>query len=508
MRSKQRAAAVQSAPAPAEETAQPVSAETGKQQRRNRRIERAARRLGLDKGPTAEELAAGEQAPDSYPGARLIADYRKARRGWYGPIANGAPSTTRQAEVLNTGIVAASTGAEGIVNGRDMLSERLVAHDGVTGYRATPRLVTSTNVVRMGDVGMGKSSASKTIDGLRPLILDGRRVVVLDKKQQGEQGEYARLCRAFGTEPITFTNDLGGTRINLLDPSFAGMQMDAPSDAARPRASAHFALLSNALRLQLGRDLSAFDEESLRSALRRASAAERGRALVVADVLPELGNVADYAKNLEPAGRDALHLAGIELRFALTTLLDSYYGLLDGETSKNVELAGRLTSWDISQLPDDGPAIPVVSSMAYMWLLGRLRRERGWQTTLIWEEGWHAVGGPTASIIRSSTKLSRALGLSNVMNIHKGTDIPSDSPGYALVQEAQTVYIHGLQESAAINWTVNTFNLQPGTADTIRRLKPGEFVLKVAGQPEIHVKHERSELEMQLTDTDEGFQPL
>lgn len=470
-------------------------------------IERAARALGLDQGPSSEEVAAGEQAPDSHPGGRLITNARKARRGWYSPIANGSPSTTRQCEILNTAILASSTGAAGIVNGSDMLTGRLVAHDGVTGYRATPRLVTSTNVVRLGDVGKGKSSGAKTLDVLRPLILEGRRAVVLDKKEQEDRGEYGRTADAYGVEPIMFTNDGSGTRINLLDPTFSRLYLDSPEDGS-PRQSAHFAMVKNALTLKMqeeGAKLNSWHDEALRSALRRANEVERRRTLVISDVLGELGVLDGEHSYMEPVARDAFHMAGLDLRFALNTLLDSYSGLLDGETSKNVNFTGDLTVWDISQLSDDGPAIPVVSSMAYMWLLGRLRRERGRQTTLVWEEGWHAVGGPTASLIRSSTKLSRALGLSNVMNIHKGTDIPRDSPGYTLVQEAQTVYIYGLNETAAAEWCVETFGLKPSTGALIQTLPPGQFVLKIAGQPEIHVEHIRSELEKHLTDTDEGL---
>lgn len=470
----------------------------------NGRVAKARARLGLDEGPTLEETAAGEQAPDSHPGGRLITNYRRARRGWYAPSSAGSPSTTRQCEVLNTAVLAPSTGAEGIANGTDMLTGRLVAHDGPTGYRSTPRLVTSTNVIRLGDVGKGKSSGAKTIDVLRPLILQGRRAVILDKKPQEDEGEYGRLCRAYGVEPIMFTNDSSGTRINLLDPVFSRLYMDTPGAGDKP-LTAHFAMMRNALVLQLGHELSPFHEEALRSALRRANGRGLSRPLVVTDALRELGVVDSEYSDLETASRDAFHLAGIELRFALSSLLESYAGLLDGETSKNVDFTGALTSWDISQLPDDGPAVPVVSSMAYMWLLGMLRRDRGQQTTLVWEEGWHAVGGPTASIIRSSTKLSRSLGLSNVMNIHKGTDIPKDSPGYALVQEAQTVYIYGLHESDAAEWCVETFGLRPSSAETIRELPEGQFLLKIANRPEVHVQHVRSELEKYLTDTDEGF---
>ena len=61
------------------------------------------------------------------------------------------------------------------------------------------------------------------------------------------------------------------------------------------------------------------------------------------------------------------------MRFTLNTLLQDYDGLLDGETSKNVDLRGKLTVFDISQLPDQGPAVPAVMAIGHMWLLGRLR---------------------------------------------------------------------------------------------------------------------------------------
>jgi hypothetical protein len=110
--------------------------------------------------PTVEDPI--EIVPWQRPGSTLRKKTGLARRGFYAPALAGAPTTTRQAEILNTAIIGAQTGTHGIVTGRDVLSRTAIAHDPVTGYNGTPRTVSSPNVVILGDVGSGKSSMTKT----------------------------------------------------------------------------------------------------------------------------------------------------------------------------------------------------------------------------------------------------------------------------------------------------------------------------------------------------------
>ena len=163
------------------------------------------------------------------------------------------------------------------------------------------------------------------------------------------------------------------------------------------------------------------------------------------------------------------------------------------------------TVFDVSQLPDDGPAIPTVMAVGHMWLLGRLRREHGFVTNVVYEEGWHMIGGPSARLVRSNQKLSRALGISNVFVMHKGTDIPKDSPGYTVVQEAQTVYAFRQDRLEDALWAQETFGFAPDTADVLMNLNPGNCVFKYASNPETHIQHIRSDWEEAVTDTDEGM---
>ena len=95
-------------------------------------------------------------------------------------------TTTRQAEVLNTAVIAPPTDDRGLLIGADTLSHAPVAHDPFTAYARG--LITSPSCTVVGNVGSGKSSLLMTCYVLRPLILRGRRVVILDKKPRGGEG--------------------------------------------------------------------------------------------------------------------------------------------------------------------------------------------------------------------------------------------------------------------------------------------------------------------------------
>lgn len=449
-----------------------------------------------------DENPAREVSPYELPGSQLRGSYRAARRGLYAPKLTGAPSTTRQAAVLNTALIGQPTGTQGIANGRDQLSHTLIAHDPVTAYNARPRLVSSPNTVVAGGVGGGKSSFVKTVCVGRPLLLKYRRAVVFDKKPQGEEGEYAAIARAYGAEPLRFTVDgSSSTRLNLLDPLIVRNGAGAGGT---------YRLLHTIVRIaRENARLTDWEEESVRAALTLTLAQfEDGRTPTMSDVLPFLGRIPNDPKydDLAPTARDLLHHAGLGVRWTLTGLLEEYAGLLDGETSETVDLTGKLTSFDISQLPNDGPAVNVVRAIGNEWMMGRLRGERGWATTVVYEEGWDMVDGPTAHLLKSNQKLSRALGLSNVFVFHKGKDIAPDSPGQTVISEAQSIYMFRQDRPEDAAWAVRTFDFEPSTADVLQRLAPGHFVFKYGSQPEVEVQHVRSEWERELTDTDDAMQ--
>lgn len=468
--------------------------------RPNRKKNRRARRWLLAPPPPPAPREEG-LTPFNARGTRLREKQGWARRGFYGPLDRGAPSTTRQAEVLNTAVVSSPGGVQAPVVGIESLSEAVVQHDPFLAYDAD--LVSSPNILVIGDVGSGKSSVLKTAYGLRPLLLRDRRVVVFDKKDQGGQGEYSELVRTFGGEPITFSLGGDGVVLNLLDPVITG---------AGSRNQVRLLMVAAEL-AQDGEPLDEWEREALRSAyrivMRRDETEKSDVPPVLPDVLDALGHLDEDPdgkyEDASPAAKERLHASALGVRFLLTGLLEEYGGIFDGPTSRGVRLERKLTSFDISQLPDDGPAVPTVMAIANMWLLGTLRTSRGMKTNLIVEEGWHLVAGPSAGLLKSNTKLARSLGLALVMAIHKIADIPVGSPAMAVLQEAQTVHVYRQSRAADVERCVHDFNLDASALGLIPTLPTGTCLFKRGAEPELMVRHIRSDLEKQLTNTDEAM---
>ncbi|TIH33779.1 ATP/GTP-binding protein [Subtercola vilae] len=423
-----------------------------------------------------------------------------AKRGFYAPTAPGAPSTTRQAEILNTAVIAAPTDDEGILVGRDTLSRTPVAHDPITAYNK--RIVDSPNVVCMGDVGSGKSSLLKTVYVARPLLLKGRRVCVIDKKAQGEESEYARLCREMGYDTIRLRigSDSEGSTLNMLDPLLLGGD----------KGGGRYATLRTVAELsQSGKELTSWEGKALRMAYRYGirTAERAGRVPVIPDVIEFLGNVdIDEFKDLAPHAKRKMNEAGLTVKFLLDKLVsDELEGLFDRETSKDVRLDGKLTVFDISRLPESGPALTISMMLINVWLLGIMKKHPGWQTNCVVEEGWHLVGGPSGKVIQSNAKLARAHGLSNIVSLHHVSDIPKKDPAIAFIKEAQTVHLYrqGLNDDARM--CERLFSLKPGTAKQLQGLPNGRQYLKIGTRPEMLVEHTRSRWEVAMTDTNEAL---
>lgn len=156
---------------------------------------------------------------------------------------------------------------------------------------------------------------------------------------------------------------------------------------------------------------------------------------------------------------------------------DELAGLFDGETSSNVKLNSLLTSFDVSQLPEDGPSVPMVVAAANTWLMGMLHQHsqhrRPMRTTFLAEEGWHLIQGPGARMMRANQKLARALGLSNVFTIHHIGDVPENSVGMSLLREAQTIHIYRQERADDIEACIRMYGLGTGAEETLPNLDQG-----------------------------------
>jgi len=433
----------------------------------------------------------------------------RAARGWYAPSSPPALTSTRQAEILNTALVAASTSHEGTVIGRDRLSNTPVAHDPFTAYERSE--ISSPAVVVLGVVGSGKSSLLKTVYIMRPQIMRNRRAVIMDKKDKGGEGEYAPLCRAYGAEPLRMVVGEGGTRLNIMDPLvLAGHDSDVEGGRTGGQVQLLIALAELA---NNGEPLEKWERAALRHAFvaTRAACEGEGRVPILADLMRRLGDMntldtADYSV----ASKERYHQAGLGVRHLLEGMLaDELSGLFDGPTSTRVRLEERLTVFDISQLPpDEGPAASMVMTVANVWLLGTLRHQRGLRTNFIAEEGWDLVGGPGGRVFQRNSKLARGLGLSNIAALHHVADIPAHDPAIAMLKEAQTVHLYRQDRADDIDAVVSLYGLDPGARQTLENMPDGHHLLKIGARREILVEHVRSRLERDLTNTDEAMTVL
>jgi hypothetical protein len=422
-------------------------------------------------------------------GGRRGKDFLKVRR-------MGAPTTTRQAEVLNTAIIGSPGDERGVVIGSDHLSGAMVAHDPFTAYASGA--ISSPNVCILGVLGAGKSSLGKTVYVERPLNLRRRRAVVMDKKLRNGEGEYAELTRYFGAEPFRFDPDdpRGSTCMNVLDPVI----LRGGGPAAQRQ------LLSAVAELAGDGPLDEWHNAALTQAYAGTMVKfEDGRTPVIPDLIEQIPAVVNAAEftGLRPATLDLIEQSAWSLRFRLERLLaDDLAGMFGGETSSHVRLNPKLTTFDISALPEDGPATAMVMVVANSWLMGMLTHDRGWRTNFIAEEGWHLLGGPGGKVIRSKSKLSRGLGLSIVAAIHHISDIPADSDAIAMIKEAQTIHLFRQEHDDDIADCVRLFNLERSNAAALGALPQGDHLLKVGTHKEIRVRHVRTEREIGFTETD------
>ena len=427
-----------------------------------------------------------------------------ARRVFYNPLRKGAPTTTRQAEVLNTAMIGAPTSPEGIVIGRDQLSGATVSHDPFSAYERG--IVSSPNVVVFGILGVGKSSLLKTCYGSRFLLQEKTRAFIYDKKLRNDgsadarsEGEYAEITRLFGDEPFRMEveGDSDTTCLNLLDPVILhGGGVGAQQRLLEAMAELAGSTVLNewerkALRWSHKSVLSRFEGES--------------RPPVLEDFINDCALVKDGSefRGMSQHNRERMEQAAYSIQFMFERIIaDELAGLFDGETSKHVQLNQKVTTFDLSALPEDGPATSMVMAVGNAWLMGMLRRSPGYRTVQVTEEGWHLVRGPGARQLQTNAKLARALGLSIVTALHHVSDIQNDSAAIAMIKEAQTVHVYKQEQMDDIDTIVSLFSLDPSNAEELSHLGHGEHFLKIGSHREVKVKHERSALERQFTDTD------
>lgn len=470
--------------------------------------------FGRKKRKTKAEQASPEDAPmpaPAPPAGRQPRDMPRAsflgHLGAYDLRAPMARSSTVQTAGLHLAVASAPTTHRGLFAGQDTMTGWPVFHDEIEGYRQGT--VSSPNICVIGDIGAGKSSFMKTWGVMRHLLM-GRRVVVVDKKLQGaadtendqHEGEYAQVARALGIEPIRFTGKAGGLRINPLDPVITGGEGEAAGQTE---------LLKAILAEIVGRSLSAEEAKALRVAHQtaRRRAHSRGHEATIVDVVDYLlGPDRDVVADQRGAFSVEDYLQwGRSIGLALEECVEGdLQGLIDGPTSSKIRLQAGLTVFDISALPDDGPAVPVVMAIINTWLRNTLIAQKQLIPTLfIVEEGWHLVRGSFARISQQNTKKSRGLAHATMTAYQHLSDVPEDSPAIATIKEAGTVLLFRQRREDDAQHCQRLFGLPPQGAHVLMNLPTGCALLLIGSRPPIMLRAIRSAAEAEVANTDSAL---
>jgi hypothetical protein len=301
-------------------------------------------------------------------------------------------------------------GSCGMLIGQDAWSGAAFCYDPWELYRQG--VLTNPNIFLAGQIGRGKSTLAKSL--ATRCVAFGRRVYV----PGDPKGEWTVVARAVGGQAI----QLGIGSSNRLNPLDEGPRPPSADDAAWQLkvASRRLGLLGALAEATLGRALRSTE----RSALDAALDAARSRSSVpvlpmVVDAMldPERASNGSTVAQLRQDGREAGHALARLVRGDLA-------GIFDGPSTVNFDPTVPMLSLDLSAISGSDTLLGLVMTCASTWLEAVLADSRGGQRLVVYDEAWRMLAQPALlGRMQSQWKLSRALGLANLMVVHRLSDL-------------------------------------------------------------------------------------
>jgi hypothetical protein len=456
-------------------------------------IEVAARRAELDARRAQIQAERDERRDARYlpaggePGPDALRSYRRLR----------VQPHRATSEVLGTAypfLAEAGLGSEGLFIGQDAWSGSSFCYDPWVLYRAG--VLTNPNGLLAGVVGKGKSTLAKSL--ATRSIAFGRKVYV----PGDPKGEWTVVSRTVGGQAI----ELGGgltTRLNPLDEGPRSSEM-TDDDWQAAVTSRRRDLLRAITESALGRDLLAVEATALFAALEAA---------VRDNTVPVLPHVVE-AMFRPPTGVDGSTVAqllddGRQVAHALNRLVrGDLSGLFDGPSTTRFDPMLPMVSLDLSRIQGSDQLIALVMTCSSAWMEAALADPRGGQRWVIYDEAWRLLR--QASLLarmQSQWKLSRALGIANLMVIHRLSDL--DAVGEAnsearnlalgLLADCSTKIIYA-QESGESEKTAAALGLSSTEAKELPQLVQGEGLWRIKDRAFV-VRHMCTPGELDLFDT-------
>lgn len=307
---------------------------------------------------------------------------------------------------LYPGIAESGLGSEGVFLGHDLLSGGAVALDPWVLYRQG--VITAPNVVVAGIVGSGKSALLKA--WYTRSLAFGRRVYVAGDPK----GEHTPVARAVGGRAIVLGHGLP-TRLNPLDEGHRPASVTDAEWAAQVTARRRD-LLGALAETVLTRPLRPVEHTVIDLALDAAAGAH---------TVPTLPAVVERILEPAPGSDDRLADDGRELGHALRRLVaGDLQGLFDGPSTERFDPSLPMLTLDLSRLADNASLLSILMTCASAWMESALLDPAGGPRWVVYDEAWRVMQHP--ALLRrmdANWRLSRHLGISNVLIFHKLSDL-------------------------------------------------------------------------------------
>jgi type IV secretory pathway VirB4 component len=362
-------------------------------------------------------------------------------------------------------------------------------------------LVTNPNGWVLGEPGTGKSALIKCLLWRQAAVYghgpNGRWIAIADPKS-----EYTELARCLGLTVVRLTPG-GTTRINPLAPGPAAAHEPTEAQVLH-RAEMCTALVATVLE----RGLTQLEDAVLFAAVEQLTT---GR---VAE--PTLIDVAHLVAEPSAAIADRLRRAAAELvtetsavTYALDKLLSrSLRGMFDGPSTVPLQWDGPGLVLDLSAVPIDSDALPLVMVAAAGWLQ-QLMACPGPQRVQVIDEAWALLGNRhTAAYLQTCFKLGRTYGAANLCITHRASDLAAQADdgtatakiAAGLLADSATKIILR-QAPDQLDAAVTHFGLTEPETRIVGQLTRGRALWKLAGRSAV-VQHLLSGAEAALCDTD------
>lgn len=363
-------------------------------------------------------------------------------------------------------------------------------------------LVTNPNGWVLGEPGNGKSALVKSLLWRQAAVyghgMKGRWLAIADPK-----GEYSTLAEHLGLTTVRLSPG-GTTRLNPLAPGPAAEHEPEDKQVLR-RAEMCAALIATVLE----RPLTQLDDAVIFAAVEHLTRADQIAEPTLVDVAHLVADPTDeMATRLRRSSSDVATETSA-VAYALDKLLSrSLRGMFDGPSTVPLRWDGPGIVLDLSAVPLDSDALPLVMVAAAGWLQ-QLMACPGPQRVQVLDEAWALLGNRhTAAYLQTCFKLGRTYGAANICITHRASDLVAQADdgtstakiAAGLLADSATKIILR-QAPDQLDAAITHFGLTDPEARIVGQLTRGRALWKVGGRTAV-VHHIIGPSEETICDTD------